>query len=207
MMGNTSNERREMANRGSNAVESMPYAPEPRHKSSTFSAGWISSHISLHILYLLQDFLIPFLPFPVKKPAPLVEISERAFDVRHEHFAALVAFGGVVMNYLHIGKIDRLSDFMKTTNQIEVLEVHEKPAVKKFSILLNLLERGNSHEHEAPRKARRSIERAVKKCAEAANDPRQKDFVLNDKRFCACYEGIRQTAEYIEEGLSGRRGK
>lgn len=55
--------------------------------------------------------------------------------------------------------------------------------------------------------ARRSIERAVKKCAEAANDPRQKDFVLNDKRFCACYEGIRQTAEYIEEGLSGRRGK
>lgn len=53
--------------------------------------------------------------------------------------------------------------------------------------------------------SRRSIERAVKKCAEAVNDVRQRDFVLKDERFCACYEDIRQTAKYIEDGLKGGR--
>lgn len=55
--------------------------------------------------------------------------------------------------------------------------------------------------------SRRSVERAVKECTEAVNDSRLKDMLLRDARFCACYDGIRQTAEYIEGGLNGKRGK
>lgn len=117
-----------------------------------------------YLPYILQDFLIPLSSFPVKNPAPFVEISDCGLYVRREHFSALVAFGGVVVDYLRVGQEHGLPHPMQAADQVEVLEVHEKTVVKEDAVLKN---RGQPHEHEAPRKARRVHRPVVPRIHEA----------------------------------------
>ena len=77
--------------------------------------------------------------------------------MRREHLPAFVAFGGVVVDDLRVGQEHGLSHSVQAADQVEVLEVHEKPVVKEDAVRRN---RGEPHEHEAPRKARR-VHRAV----------------------------------------------
>ena len=77
--------------------------------------------------------------------------------MRREHFPALVAFGGVVVDDFRVGQEHGLSHFVQAADQVEVLEVHEKSVVKENAVLRN---RGEPHEHEAPAQARR-VHRAV----------------------------------------------
>lgn len=104
-----------------------------------------------------QNLPIPFFSFPVKKPAPFVEVADRGLYVRREHLPAFVAFGGVVVDNLRVGQEHGLSHFVQATDQVEILEVHEKTIVKKDAVFRD---RGKPHEHEAPAQARR-VHRAV----------------------------------------------
>ena len=51
--------------------------------------------------------------------------------MRREHFPALVAFGGVVVDDLRVGQEHGLAHPVQAADQVEVLEVHEEPVVKK----------------------------------------------------------------------------
>lgn len=118
----------------------------------------------MHLPYLLQNFFVPLSSFLVKKPAPFVEVADCGLYVRREHFPALVAFGGVVVDYLRVGQEHGLAHFVQTADQVEVLEIHEKTVVKEDAVLRN---RGQPHEHEAPRKARRVHRPVVPRIHEA----------------------------------------
>ncbi len=84
--------------------------------------------------------------------------------MRREHLPAFVAFGGVVVDDLRVGQEHGLPHPMQAADQVEVLEVHEKPVVKEDAVLRN---RGEPHEHEAPRKARRVHHTVVPRIHEA----------------------------------------
>ena len=117
-----------------------------------------------NILYFLQDFLVHRAPFPVKKPAPFVEVADCGLYVRREHFPALVTFGGVVVDDLRVGQEHGLAHPVQAANQVEVLEVHEETVVKENVVFRN---RGQTHKHEAPRKARRVHHPVVPRIHEA----------------------------------------
>lgn len=84
--------------------------------------------------------------------------------MRREHLPAFVAFGGVVVDDLRIGQEHGFPHSVQTADQIEVLEVHEKTIVKENVVFRN---RGEPHEHEAPRKARRIHHPVVPRIHEA----------------------------------------
>ena len=84
--------------------------------------------------------------------------------MRREHFPAFVAFGGVVVDDLRVGQEHGLPHPVQTADQVEVLEVHEKPVVKENAVRRN---RGKPHEHEAPAQARRVHHAVVARIHEA----------------------------------------
>lgn len=114
-----------------------------------------------------QNLPIPFFSLPVKKPAPFVEVADRGLYVRREHLPAFVAFGGVVVDDLRVGQEHGLAHFMQAANQVEVLEVHEETVIKENAVPRN---RGQPHEHEASRKARRVHRPVVPRFHEAVAD-------------------------------------
>ena len=84
--------------------------------------------------------------------------------MRHEHLPAFVAFGGVVVDDLRVGQEHGLAHPVQAADQVEVLEVHEKSVVKENAVRRN---RGQTHEHETPRKARRVHHPVVPRIHEA----------------------------------------
>ena len=114
--------------------------------------------------------------------------------MRREHFPALVAFGGVVVDDFRVGQEHGLSHFVQAADQVEVLEVHEKTIVKKDAVFRD---RGKPYEHEAPAQARRVHRPVVPRIHEAVAG------VLPLLPFLQKADGRDEAAEYEV----GRRGE
>ena len=84
--------------------------------------------------------------------------------MRREHLPTPVTFGGMVVDDLRVGQEHSLPHSVQATDQVKVLEVHEKTVVKEDAVRRN---RGEPHEHEAPAQARRVHHAVVPRIHEA----------------------------------------
>lgn len=87
--------------------------------------------LSAKIFQLLQSTPIYFFSFPVKKPAPFIEIFHEIPQMHAKHSFAFIGRRFMAVRNLYVWKINSPVMPVYSPGEVDIVGIHEKPFVKK----------------------------------------------------------------------------